>query len=86
MPRAKTAAHWTDLTLDERRERRRLRREKQREDNVDRAAKMQAARLRMEKDSPKSSIHIGCPGRNGSLYRTAACRPPNRRELQLEPL
>jgi uncharacterized protein YecE (DUF72 family) len=68
MPRAKTAAHWTDLTLEERRERRRLRREKQREDNVGRAAKMHAARLRMEEDTAKrppalkSSIHIGCSG------------------------
>ena len=46
MPRAKTAAQWTELTLEERRERRRLRREKQREDNVKRAAKMHAARLK----------------------------------------
>ena len=48
MPRAKTAAQWTELTLEERRERRRLRREKQREDNVKRAAKMHAARLKSE--------------------------------------
>ena len=40
MPRAKTAAPWTELTLEERRERRQLRREKQREDNIKRAAKM----------------------------------------------
>jgi hypothetical protein len=32
MPRADTAAQWTELTLEERRERRRLRREKQREE------------------------------------------------------
>ena len=48
MPRAKTAAQWTELTLEERRERRRLRREKQREDNVKRAAKMHTARLKSE--------------------------------------
>ena len=53
MPRAKTAAPWTELTLEERRERRRLRREKQREDNIKRAAKMHAARLRMEVESPE---------------------------------
>ena len=51
MPRADTAARWTELTLEERRERRRLRREKQREDNVKRAAKMHAARLKMEAKS-----------------------------------
>ena len=44
MPRAKTAAPWTELTLEERRERRRLRREKQREDNIKRAAKMHTCR------------------------------------------
>ena len=48
MPRADTAAQWTELTLEERRERRRLRREKQREDNVKRAAKMHAARLKID--------------------------------------
>ena len=37
-----------ELTLEERRERRRLRREKRREDNIKRAAKMRAARLKME--------------------------------------
>ena len=53
MPRARTAAPWTELTLEERRERRRLRREKQREDNIKRAAKMHAARLKAETKSPK---------------------------------
>ena len=53
MPRAKTAAQWTELTLEERRERRRLRREKQREDNVKRAAKMHAARLKSETNIAK---------------------------------
>ena len=53
MPRAKTAAQWTELTLEERRERRRLRREKQREDNVRRAAKMHSARLKSETNTAK---------------------------------
>ena len=55
MPRAKTAAQWTELTLEERRERRRLRREKQREDNVKRAAKMHAARLKSETNSREAA-------------------------------
>ena len=68
MPRAKTAARWTELTVEERRERRRLRREKQREDNVGRAAKMHVARLRMQNENPKSppelksAVHVGCSG------------------------
>ena len=68
MPRAKTAAQWTELTLEERRERRRLRREKQREDNVKRAAKMHAARLKSEANGAKltpqhnQSIFVGCSG------------------------
>ena len=53
MPRAKTAALWTELTLEERRERRRLRRVKQREDNVKRGAKMHAARLKSEANGAK---------------------------------
>ena len=56
MPRAKTAAQWTELTLEERRERRRLRREKQREDNVKRAAKMHAARLKSETSIAKPIV------------------------------
>jgi hypothetical protein len=68
MPRGKTAALWTELTLEERRERRKLRREKQREDNVKRAAKMHAARLKSETNSAnltpqhKQSIFVGCSG------------------------
>jgi len=68
MPRARTAAPWTELTLEERRERRRLRREKQREDNIKRAAKMHAARVKAETKVPvdppdlKPSIFIGCFG------------------------
>jgi hypothetical protein len=53
MPRAKTAALWTELTLEERRERRRLRRVKQREDNIKRGAKMHAARLKSEANGAK---------------------------------
>ena len=68
MPRADTTAKGKELTLEERRERRRLRREKQREDNIGRAGKMHAARLRMEPESRKSppelkpSHHVGCSG------------------------
>jgi hypothetical protein len=43
MARPKTASPWIEMTLEERRERRRLRREKQRQDNIKRAAKMHAA-------------------------------------------
>ena len=58
MPRAKTAALWTELTLEARRERRRLRRMKQREDNVKRGAKMHAARLKSEANGAKRSLSI----------------------------
>ena len=66
MPRAKIAAQWTELTLEERRERRRLRREKQREDNVKRAAKMHSARLKSETSiakpivEHKQVVFVGC--------------------------
>jgi uncharacterized protein YecE (DUF72 family) len=57
------------LTLEERRERRKLRREKQRADNVHRAAKMHKARLAMEAQSatvmpssPASTFYVGCSG------------------------
>jgi hypothetical protein len=68
MPRTNIAAQWTELTLEERRERRRLRREKQREDNVRRAAKMHFTRLKRRaatSQAPsdfKQSIHVGCSG------------------------
>jgi uncharacterized protein YecE (DUF72 family) len=68
MARANTPAKWNELTLEERRERRQLRREKQREDNIGRAAKMHAARLRMEVKIPKGppdlkpSFYVGCSG------------------------
>jgi hypothetical protein len=63
-----SAVRWTELTPEARRERRRLRREKQRKDNIARAAKMHTARLRMETESPKGppqlkqSIYVGCSG------------------------
>jgi hypothetical protein len=66
--RARTATNWKELTPEERRDRRELRREKQREDNIGRAAKMHTARLRMEAESPKSppelkqSVYVGCSG------------------------
>jgi uncharacterized protein YecE (DUF72 family) len=72
MPRATKAANEKVLTLDERRARRQLRRDKQREDNIGRAAKMHAARLRMDPESLgevecghvglKQSLFVGCSG------------------------
>ena len=68
MPRAKPVSPRTELTSEERRERRKLRREKQREDNVKRAAKMHAARLKSEANGAKltpqhnQSIFVGCSG------------------------
>ena len=83
MPRAKAAALWTELTLEERRERRRLRRVKQREDNVKRGAKMHAARLKSEANGAKripqhkQSIFVGCSagatGNDGARSMTV-CR------------
>jgi uncharacterized protein YecE (DUF72 family) len=57
-----------ELTLEERRERRRLRRQKQREDNIKRAAKMHAERLKLEaREAPsatslQSFLFVGCSG------------------------
>ena len=68
MPRPRTAANWKELTAEERRDRRQLRREKQREDNIGRAAKMHAAWLGMEVERPKGppelkpSVYVGCSG------------------------
>jgi uncharacterized protein YecE (DUF72 family) len=68
MPRAQKEDEKPILTREERRARRVLRREKQRMDNIGRAAKMHAARLRMEIESPKSaikskpSVQVGCSG------------------------
>ena len=68
MPRGTKTTQRPELTLEERRERRRLRREKQRENNAHRAAKMHAARLKMETTSlkaaakPKASLYVGCSG------------------------
>jgi|SRR3954453_19160067 hypothetical protein len=64
MPRVRTAANWRELTRD----RRQLRREKQPEDNVGRAAKMHAAQLRMVAEGSKRpleltpSVFVGCSG------------------------
>ena len=69
MPRAKTAAQWTELTLEERRERRRLRREKQREDNVKRAAKMHTARLKRKTSVAKPvSEQVKCKYQHTNTY------------------
>jgi uncharacterized protein YecE (DUF72 family) len=68
MPRAQEKDKKPLLTREEWRTRQELRREKQREDNVKRAAKMHAARLRIETDSPKpllqfkQSVFVGCSG------------------------
>ena len=65
---APKSRQWKDLTVEERRERRRLRREKQREDNLGRAKKMHVARLKMNKeglDRPpelEAVLHVGCSG------------------------
>ena len=57
------------LSREERRARRDLRRQKQREDNIGRAAKMHAARLKIEgmnyqppTSSPIGSLFVGCSG------------------------
>jgi uncharacterized protein YecE (DUF72 family) len=60
----------TELTPEERRLRRLLRREKQRKDNIGRAAKMHVARLRMERadyrrieaSRLKALAYVGCSG------------------------
>ena len=71
------------LTREEWRARRELRREKQRKDNVLRAARMHAVRLNVDVDSPKGapelkpSIFVGCSGwrtRNGGIRFTGVCR------------
>lgn len=66
MPGTAIATLRTELTLEERRERRRLRREKQRADNIKRAAKMHTARLKMEAKPPvrppRRPIYVGCSG------------------------
>jgi uncharacterized protein YecE (DUF72 family) len=59
---------WTDLTIDDRRERRRLRREKQRAGNLSRASKMHLARRKTKKEpavalrGPQASLYVGCSG------------------------
>jgi hypothetical protein len=68
VPQPSKTGQWKDLTVEERRERRRLRREKQRDDNVGRAKKMHLARLKMNKESPsrppepEAILHVGCSG------------------------
>jgi uncharacterized protein YecE (DUF72 family) len=57
-----------ELTPEERRKRRQLRREKQRTDNIRRAAMMHTARRKMEADGQKTfprlkkSVYVGCSG------------------------
>jgi uncharacterized protein YecE (DUF72 family) len=68
MARAQNEDKKPILTREERRAKRELRREKQRKDNIGRAAKMHAARLRMESARPKGptelkpSVEVGCSG------------------------
>jgi uncharacterized protein YecE (DUF72 family) len=69
MPRTQEKNKKANLTREERRARRELRREKQRKDNIDRAAKMHAARLQMEagntqpsKLGSKTCVFVGCSG------------------------
>ena len=83
MPRAQENDKKPILTREEWRARRELRREKQREDNVKRAAKMHAARLKSEKDGAKRSPHLkqsillgaqaGVTG-NGGIRSMKICR------------
>lgn len=68
MPRALNNTK-KEFTPEERRERRRLRREKQRKDNAGRAAKMHAARLQLQSRSQDrragdltASAYVGCSG------------------------
>ena len=83
MPRAQEKDKKPLLTREEWRARRELRREKQRGDNVKRAAKMHAARLKSETDSAKSlpelkqSVFVGCSGWRYWKWRDSfyeACR------------
>ena len=69
MPRVQESK-MKELTREERRERRLLRREKQRKDNIGRAAKMHAARLRMERAGPGKSA--------GRLPECKKQNPPGR--------
>jgi hypothetical protein len=68
MPAAAKTTPAPELTPEQRRERRQLRRQKQRENNALRAAKMHAARLKMEATGlkvaaePKASLYVGCSG------------------------
>jgi uncharacterized protein YecE (DUF72 family) len=68
MPPPVTPIQKEKLTLEEWRERRRLRREKQRENNILRAVKMHKARLKLEVNGVavppglKASVYIGCSG------------------------
>ena len=69
MPRALEKDNKPILTREERRARRELRREKQRKDNIGRAAKMHVARLQKEAENSKpqpvdlkGSVFVGCSG------------------------
>jgi uncharacterized protein YecE (DUF72 family) len=67
---ARKEARSGGLTPEQRRERRRLRRERQRRENIGRAAEMHSARLQLEQDGRQqhseldfgSGFHVGCSG------------------------
>ena len=68
MSRALKATAPMDLTPEQRKERRALRREKQRLNNILRTAKMHKARLKSQAETPKAhptlqeSLYVGCSG------------------------
>jgi uncharacterized protein YecE (DUF72 family) len=70
MPRAPKDELKGGLTLEERRERRQLRRKMQRADNIGRAAKMHAARIKAESEPAQAGVsgqelgpaYVGCSG------------------------
>ena len=67
-PSIQIASSMKDLNIEERRERKHLRREKQRENNLRRAKKMHAARLKINREGPdlppdpEETLHVGCSG------------------------
>jgi hypothetical protein len=84
MPRAQDHKNEA-LTREDRRQRRLLRRERQRQDNIGRAAKMHAARLQMERAGQgqsvpalKASAYVGCSGwftgSGGAHFIQMTCR------------
>ena len=81
-PPVSKSGQWKDLIVEERRERRRLHREKQRGTNLGRAAKMHLARLKTKKEGRDglsklegwfmSGVPAGATG-NGGIHSTPGC-------------